>query len=105
MFHLFRKPAPAAPASDLLPPAYRLRAWPELPDRLRTAAVYQAFSRMCQGPVSLGWFVDRSRMPPEAARNLFDFLVSQGDLEEIDVARFAVTEARGESRMATPEFA
>lgn len=69
--------------------AYRLRGWPELPDRARTASVYRALSRMCQGaPVTLSWFMAQTRLGPRAADDLFNFMVGNGQLEIIDLSRF-----------------
>ena len=68
--------------------AYRLRSWPELPSGARTAAVYQALSRMTQGPVSLQWFIEQSRLRPRDADELFGWMVGNGQLQIIDLAKF-----------------
>ena len=68
--------------------AYRLRAWPELPESSRTAAVYRAFSRMSMGPVTMPWFMSQTGMPGPAAARLFDQLVGDGKVEMIDLDRF-----------------
>jgi hypothetical protein len=78
-----------APQTPIPAHAYRLKAWPCLPDRVRTAAVYRAFSRMCQGPVSLRWFVEATRLAPQQAQALLAGLVASGELESIDIAKFA----------------
>jgi hypothetical protein len=73
--------------------AYRLRAWPDLPESVRTAAVYQAFSRMSQGPVTLQWFIVHSRLAPQQAHTLFERLTGDGQIEIIDIGRFHDREA------------
>ena len=66
--------------------AYRLRAWPELPDAFRTAPVLRALSRMTLGPVTHAWFLDRTRLAPAQAEALLARLVAHEYLERIDFA-------------------
>lgn len=42
--------------------AFRLRAWPELPDLLRTAPVYRLLSVMTVRAVSRQWMLEQSRL-------------------------------------------
>lgn len=79
------------PAVQVPPPpaaAYRLTAWPDLPDGERTAAVYQALSRMSHGPVSHSWFLDRTKMQRAAAEALLDRLLRAGHATRIDISGF-----------------
>ena len=92
MFEFLRRQPPRD--SELPSPAYRLRAWPDLPDALRTAAVFQAFSRMSQGPVSLPWFIRQTRLRPDDARDLFEQLVLGGQLQVIELAGFRPDHSR-----------
>jgi DNA-binding IclR family transcriptional regulator len=66
--------------------AYRLRAWPELPQRFRTAPVLRALSRMTLGPVTHTWFLDRTRLAPTEAERLLAYLVAREYVERIDFA-------------------
>ncbi len=66
--------------------AYRLRAWPELPEDFRTAPVLRALSRMTLGPVTHTWFLDSTRLAPTQAERLLAHLVARDDVERIDLA-------------------
>jgi hypothetical protein len=66
--------------------AYRLKAWPELPVRLRTAPVLRTLSRMTCGPVTHNWFVDSTRLPAERAEALLAHLMEGECVERIDFA-------------------
>lgn len=80
MLSFLRKKSPAAPTA-----AYRLRAWPELPPRCGTAAVFRSLSRMYAGPVSLTWFARNAGMETKAADALLELLVLQGAVEKINL--------------------
>lgn len=67
---------------------YRLKHWPQLPPRHRTAEVYRALSLMSNRPVNRGWFLRHSRMKPKLLDGLIDGLVAQGAVEIIDVSAF-----------------
>lgn len=77
---------------DSLPPGealvYRLKHWPELPVRHRTANVYRALSLMSNRPVNRGWFLRHSRMKANELDGLLDRLVTQGAVEVIDVSSY-----------------
>jgi hypothetical protein len=75
--------------------AYRLRAWPELPACFRTAPVLRALSRMTLGPVTHGWFLDRTRLAPEQAEALLHELVAHEYAERIDFAAEARSDTEG----------
>ena len=57
--------------------AYRLQAWPELPEAFRTAPVLRALSRMTLEPVTHAWFLDRTRLAPTEAERLLAYLVTR----------------------------
>ena len=67
---------------------YRLRHWPDLPIRHRTANVYRALSLMSNRPVNRGWFLRHSRMKPKELDGLLDRLVTQGAVEVLDVSQY-----------------
>ena len=73
--------------------AYRLRRWPPLSERVRTARVLQALTRMSSSPVSRGWFATHSGMNAQEADRLLDELLTRGFVERVDTSAFA-----GESR-------
>lgn len=79
-------PSEFADAGDTL--VYRLKQWPELPQRHRTANVYRALSLMSSRPVSRNWFVRHSRMKAKEIDGLLDRLVMQGAVEVVDVSRY-----------------
>lgn len=66
--------------------AYRLRAWPDLAPRHRTAAILRTLSRMTIGPVTHRWFLERVQLPEPEADALIVFLVDIEALEVIDLA-------------------
>lgn len=74
------------PGGDLI---YRLKAWPELPEKERTAEIYRIFSVMSQRPVSRQWILARSRMNLGQLDRLLLRLEADGAMEVIDPARFA----------------
>jgi hypothetical protein len=76
---------PVDPGDTLV---YRLKQWPELPQRHRTAKVYRALSLMSNRPVSRGWFVRHSRMKVSEIDALLDRLVTEGSVEVLDVSRY-----------------
>ena len=45
--------------------AYRLKLWPAIPDRFRTARVLRACSRMSVGPVTVNWFLEATGLDIE----------------------------------------
>ncbi len=66
--------------------AYRLRSWPELPERFRTAPVLRALSRMTLGPVTHTWFLERTGLASEEAHGLLAQLLAGECIERIDFA-------------------
>jgi hypothetical protein len=64
--------------------AYRLKAWPDLPVRLRTAPVLRTLSRMSHGPVTHNWFVHSTRLPVLEAEALLACMEEQEWIECID---------------------
>jgi hypothetical protein len=67
---------------------YRLKQWPELPARHRTADVYKALSLMSNRPINRAWFLRHSRMKPKELDGLLDRLVAQGAVEVVDVSAY-----------------
>jgi hypothetical protein len=74
------------PGSDSL--VYRLKHWPELPSRHRTAKVYRALSLMSNRPVNRSWFLRHSHMNEKELDGLLDRLVAQGAVEVVDVSGY-----------------
>lgn len=85
------------PGADLI---FRLRAWPDLPERGRTAAIYRMLSVMSQQPVNRQWIVTNSRMAPLELDALLLALVADGSIEVIDPARFATARVPGAAEAA-----
>lgn len=67
---------------------YRLKHWPELPPRHRTAEVYRALSLMSNRPVNRGWFLRHSRLKARELDGLLDRLIAQGAVEVLDVSSY-----------------
>ena len=67
----------------------RLKHWPDLPSRHRTAAVYRAFSVMSNRPVNRSWFLRQSRLKACEVDGLIDGLIAQGVVEKVDISGFA----------------
>ena len=65
--------------------AYRLKHWPHIPQRFRTAKVLRACSRMSVGPVTAGWFHAQVGLQPEQVARLLRALVAQDAIECIDL--------------------
>lgn len=77
--------ASATPAQrdPLASNAYRLRHWPQVPDRFRTAPVLRAFSRMTLGPVTGRWFIQHTGLAAAEAAELLAELAPQRAIETI----------------------
>lgn len=73
-------PRPDAPAERQ---AYRLTGWPDVPERLLSARVLQALSRMTLGPVTDRWFLLQTGLGPIEAADLLAGIAAQGVLETI----------------------
>lgn len=73
-------------AGDTL--VYRLKQWPELPARHRTAEVYKALSLMSNRPVNRAWFLRHSRMKARDLDGLLERLVADGAIEVLDVSSY-----------------
>lgn len=84
--------APSRPRDESLSPSealvYRLKYWPELPARHRTAEAYRALSLMSNRPVNRGWFLRHSRMKAKELDRLLDRLVAEGAIEVLDVSGY-----------------
>lgn len=68
---------------------YRLRTWPELPSRLRTARIYRVMSVMTHRPVNRRWLVLRQGIAPDQADELLAYLLTENAVEVVDTADFA----------------
>lgn len=73
-------------ATDSL--VYRLRHWPDLPARHRTADVYRALSLMSNRPVNRAWFIRHAHLDPVQLDRLLASLLAQGAIEVVDVSTF-----------------
>ena len=71
-------------AGDLV---YRLKRWPVLPNRLRTAEVLRLLSVMSSRPVRRSWVLERTRLDEHHLDLLTGRLVRQGALDILDPAR------------------
>jgi hypothetical protein len=67
---------------------YRLRQWPDLPDRMRTADVLRALSVMSNRPVNREWLLRRVKLKARAVDELLAMLVTHGDVEVVDTSKF-----------------
>lgn len=77
------------PAEDTLESrAYRLKRWPEVPERFRTAPVLRALSRMSLGPVTGKWLLTHTGLDPLHAAELMASMRKQGCLEVIDLSPY-----------------
>src|SRR3954468_15568070 len=65
--------------------AYRLRSWPQIPDRFRTARVLGALSRMTIGPVTDDWFLSHTGLESTAVAELLASLQAQDALDTVDL--------------------
>jgi hypothetical protein len=84
MYRHEKRPLPAEEAFDGTH-AYRLKQWPQIPDRFRTARVLGACSRMTVGPVTANWLLSQTGLEAAEASELIAILQSQGALERIDL--------------------
>ncbi len=67
---------------------YRLKHWPELPSRVRTADVLRALSVMSNRPVNRHWILANSKLRAQEVDSLLARLVEQDAVEVIDGSRF-----------------
>ncbi len=79
-------PAEHTPAVADDPTAFRLRAWPELPDLLRTAPIYRLMSVMTVRAVSRQWMLEQSRLQERDLDALLAHLQAGGELVQEAVA-------------------
>jgi hypothetical protein len=86
MYRHAKRPLPAGEPFDGSQ-AFRLKQWPEIPDRFRTARVLGACSRMTVGPVTANWFLAHTGLDPADACELVSSLAGQGALERIELGR------------------
>lgn len=77
--------AEALPEDGLV---YRLKRWPDLPSRARTADVLRLLSVMSHRPVNRRWMLSHSRLGAGHVDALLRRLVERGDVEVIDASGF-----------------
>ena len=74
---------------------YRLKHWPELPSRIRTADVLRALSVMSSRPINRHWILEHSKLRAGEVDNLLARLVAQDAVEVIDSSSFPPDTVRG----------
>ena len=74
---------------------YRLKHWPELPSRIRTADVLRALSVMSSRPINRHWILAHSKLRAEDVDSLLARLVEQGAVEVIAGSTFPSGSAAG----------
>lgn len=67
---------------------YRLKHWPALPDRLKTADVLRTLSVMSHRPVNRRWILAHSRLKGEQVDDLLQRLADEDAISIIDTANF-----------------
>jgi hypothetical protein len=72
--------------------AFRLKEWPQIPERFRTARVLGACSRMTVGPVTANWLLTHTGLDAAQTSELIATLVAQGALERIELGPRAASE-------------
>ena len=72
---------------------YRLKHWPELPSRIRTADVLRALSVMSNRPINRHWILAHSKLRAQDVDSLLARLVEQDAVEVIDGSRFPADRA------------
>ena len=96
-WHEKRPPPAPEPSSH----AYRLKQWPDIPDRFRTARVLRACSRMSVGPVTVNWFLEATGLDAAEAAELVATLERQDAIERIELGPREAPQAAA-ARMAPP---
>lgn len=67
---------------------YRLKHWPALPDRLKTADVLRTLSVMSNRPVNRRWILSHSRLKAEQVDELLRRLEDENAVSIIDATNF-----------------
>ena len=67
---------------------YRLKHWPALPDRLKTADVLRTLSVMSNRPVNRRWILSHSRLKAEQVDDLLRRLEDENAVSIIDTSNF-----------------
>lgn len=62
---------------------YKLKSWPDLPERYRTSSVFRAISRLEEKQFDFYMFAELTRLTVAEARFLFEHLLKQRWIEEI----------------------
>lgn len=74
---------------------YRLKHWPELPSRIRTADVLRALSVMSNRPINRHWILAHSKLRAEDVDSLLARLIEQNAVEVTRASKFAADGAVG----------
>ena len=80
-----RAPAPAPKADAQDPVAWRLRAWPELPEPMRRARVLRLLSTMSVRPVNRQWMLWQSGLAPREVDALLAHLMQAGAVQRLEL--------------------
>ena len=72
---------------------YRLKHWPALPDRLKTADVLRTLSVMSHRPVNRRWILSHSRLKAEQVDDLLQRLADENAVSVIDTSGFRPDES------------
>jgi hypothetical protein len=67
---------------------YRLKHWPDLPERLKTADVLRTLSVMSNRPVNRRWILAHSRLKGEQVDDLLQRLTNEDAVSVIDTTGF-----------------
>jgi|KBSSwiStaDraftv2_1062776.scaffolds.fasta_scaffold1237113_2 hypothetical protein len=65
--------------------AYRLKHWPNIPERFRTAKVLRACSRMSVGPVTANWFHSHIGLDEAGTSELLAAFTAVGAIERLEL--------------------
>jgi hypothetical protein len=92
MYQHEKRPAAAQDALDGRH-AYRLKQWPQIPERFRSVQVLRACSRMSLGPVTATWFLNTIGLEPALAAELMSEMIAQDCIERLDLGPRAAGQA------------
>ncbi len=81
----FQIRAKAIAGDDLV---YRLRQWPDLPAKSKTADIYRTLSVMSTRPVNRHWITEFSGLAKAEVDSLLRRLTETNSVEVIDISKF-----------------
>lgn len=82
--------------------AYRLKHWPQIPERFRTVNVLRACSRMSVGPVTANWFHSHIGLDEAGASALLAELAALGAIERLELGPRRASQPAIPQAAATP---